>query len=62
MSALDDGMIWLSTPRFTVGLIVRAGRVVDCPPIARSWAYGRLAYGVWARAARRRDTRLAWYD
>lgn len=61
MTVFDDGMIWLSTPRYTVGLIVRGGRVVTCPPLARRWAYGKLAHDVWSAAARR-GARLMWYD
>ncbi len=34
-------MIWWSTPKATVGLIVRGGYVVDCPPYARRWTLGR---------------------
>lgn len=61
MNVLVDGMIWLSTPRYTVGLIVRGGQVVDCPPLAHRWAYGRLARHVWREAARR-GARLQWIE
>jgi hypothetical protein len=53
------GLIWLSTPRYTVGLIVEAGRVVDCPPLVRRWAYGKFARDVWIEA-KRRGARLEW--
>ncbi len=31
----------------TVGLVVRDGVIVDCPPYARRWAHGRDAREVW---------------
>lgn len=55
----STGMIYLSTPSFTVGLIVKDGVVVDAPPIARRWTIGRDARLVWQQAARR-GARLAW--
>lgn len=39
----SDGLIWHSTPRATVGLVVSGGVVVDAPPYARGWALGRPA-------------------
>lgn len=42
-----DGMIWWSTPRATVGLIVRNAVVIDCPPYARRWALGHDARALW---------------
>lgn len=57
--AAGDGLIWHSTPAATVGLLVRGGRVVDCPPYARRWALGRDARELWRDAARR-GVRLAW--
>lgn len=55
-----NGMIWLSTRRATVGLIVRDdGIVVDCAPYARTWALGRDARQVW-RDAHRRGAELRW--
>ena len=53
------GLIWLSTPRYTVGLIVDGGRVVAAPPYARRWALGRDARQVW-REAKARGARLDW--
>lgn len=53
------GMIYLSTPTLTVGLIVKDGIVVDAPPIARRWTIGRDARAVWRQAARK-GARLAW--
>lgn len=53
------GMIYLSTPRYTVGLVVRAGVVAAAPPIARRWALGRDARDVWRQAARQ-GARLEW--
>jgi hypothetical protein len=35
MAVTGDGLIWYSTPRATVGLVVRAGVVVDGRPYAR---------------------------
>lgn len=43
-------MIWISTPKYTVGLIVRDGVIVDAPPLARKWALGRSARKVWNQA------------
>jgi hypothetical protein len=54
-----DGLIWYSTPRATVGLVVRAAVVVDCAPYARRWALGRDARQLWD-AAKRRGIDLAW--
>lgn len=36
-----NGLLWWSSDRATVGLIVRRGVVVDAPPYARRWALGR---------------------
>ncbi|MFG3604417.1 hypothetical protein [Micromonospora chersina] len=54
-----DGLIWYSTPRATVGLVVRASVVVDCAPYARRWALGRDARQLWD-AAERKGIDLAW--
>lgn len=54
-----NGLIWLSTKAATVALIVVDGRVVDCPPYARTWALGRDARQVWRDAAGR-GADLAW--
>lgn len=54
-----DGIIWHSTPKATVGLVVRDGVVVDCPPYARRWAQGADARALW-RAAARRGVDLEW--
>ena len=53
------GLIYLSTPKATVGLIVQDGLVVDGPPYARRWTLGRDAREVWREAAQRGAT-LAW--
>lgn len=55
----DTGLIWLSTPAATVGLIVTSGVITECPPYARRWALGRDARQVWRDAARR-GAQLAW--
>lgn len=49
-------MIWISTPRYTVGLIVLDGIVMEAPPIARVWALGVPARQVWDEAVRRGAT------
>jgi hypothetical protein len=54
-----SGLIVYSTPRATVGLIVRDGRVVDCPPYARKWAMGRDARELW-RDGKRKGAQLVW--
>lgn len=55
-----NGMLWISTPRYTVGLIVRDGQVVHGPPIARSWALGRDARALWRSSGTRPGVRRAW--
>ncbi len=59
MGDVASGLVWLSTPAATVGLVVEDGTVVDCPPYARKWAKGRDARQVWRDAARR-GADLAW--
>lgn len=59
MSNLPNGLIYCSTRTATVGLVVRGGVIVDCPPYANHWARGRDAREVW-RAATRRGVRLVW--
>jgi hypothetical protein len=54
-----DGLVWWSTAAATVGLIVVAGVVVDCPPYARRWAKGRDARELW-RDGKRRGVDLHW--
>lgn len=56
-----EGFIWCSYPYAdgmvaTVALGVRDGRIVDCPPMAWSWAMGGDARGVWDRAVERGET------
>ena len=57
---MADGLLWYSTPRATVGLIVVGGAVVDGPPYARRWALGRDARELWRRAKTEPNTRVAW--
>ena len=57
---MDSLVIWLSTPQFTVGLIVRDGIIVGTPPIARRWAMGRSARQVWNDAASRPGVIVKW--
>lgn len=59
MATPADGLLWWSTPSATVGLIVRAGIVVETPPYARRWAHGRDARELW-RDGKRRDVDLEW--
>lgn len=47
-----SGLIWCSTRKATVGLVVYDGAVVDCPPYARRWAHGRNARAVWRQQAK----------
>jgi hypothetical protein len=56
---MPNGLIWLSTRRYTVGLVVCGGAIVETPPIARRWALGRDARALWREAARR-GAKLAW--
>lgn len=56
-----NGLIWCSTPKATVGLVVRDGRVVDCPPYARRWAMGRDAREVW-REQYRAGVEMVWVE
>jgi SLOG family YspA-like protein len=59
-SPTSDGLIWWSAPSGTVGLVVAAGRVVDCPPYAARWALGADARVLWRRGARTPGVTLAW--
>lgn len=54
-----DGVIWCSTRKATVGLVVADGRVVDCPPYARRRALGKDARQVW-RDQTRAGADLEW--
>jgi hypothetical protein len=54
-----NGLIWCSTLRATVGLVVVDGWVVDCPPYARRWAFGRDARQVW-RQQHAAGAELVW--
>jgi len=51
-----DGLMWVSFPSATVGLIVADGRVVAGPPYAHSWSAGSDARQVWDRAVARGAT------
>lgn len=53
------GLIVVSTQAATVGLVVKDGAVVDCPPYARRWAQGRDARQVWRERARQ-GADLTW--
>lgn len=54
-----DGMIWWSTLRATVGLVVKDAVVIDCPPYARRWAMGKDARALWRQGAQR-GVNLVW--
>ncbi len=55
----NSGLICWSTPRATVGLVVRDGVVVETPPYARRWAQGRDARELWFGGVAK-GVRLAW--
>lgn len=55
-----DGLIWWSTARATVGLVVRDNRIVETAPYARRWAYGKDAHRLWDRGSRQPSVTLAW--
>ncbi len=58
-----DGLIcwskWVRNQWITVGLVVKDGRVVDCPPWANNWARGEDARELW-RHCRRHGADLVW--
>lgn len=56
-----DGVMVVSYPRATVGLIVADGKVVGGPPYARSWAIGAQARRVWDEAATKGAT-VTWHS
>lgn len=58
MSGLN-GLIFYSTPTYTVSLVVRDGIVVGAPPFARRWALGHDAHQVVLDGVRR-NADLAW--
>lgn len=56
-----NGLLWISTPTFTVGLNVHRGLVVEAPPIARRWAkVGASVYNVASFARRRLRADVRW--
>ncbi|WP_433220557.1 hypothetical protein [Microtetraspora malaysiensis] len=57
---LGNGLIWWSTGRATVGLVVRDGVVVEAPPYARRWAQGREAGEIYREGDRRAGVTVAW--
>lgn len=44
-----DGIIYLSAPMFTIGLLVKDRIVVDGPPLADKWAIGQPVHEIWFR-------------
>lgn len=59
---MANGLIYLSTPKATVGLVVKDGIVTDAPPYARRWALGADARELWRRYAGRPGTILEWIE
>jgi len=56
----DDGLIYLSTPAATVGLVVRHGRIVEAPPYAKRWALGKHAVTLWRMYSQHPSNQLVW--
>lgn len=54
-----DGLLVWSTPGATLGLVVKGGVVVETPPYAHRWAYGRDARELWY-LGKRRGVDLTW--
>jgi hypothetical protein len=50
-----SGLLWVSSPRATVGLVVAGGVVVESPPYGRRWAMGRRAWDINERLAGRAE-------
>jgi hypothetical protein len=57
---LENGLIWWSTERATVGLVVRDGVVVETAPYARRWAQGRDAREIYRKGERQEGVALVW--
>ncbi len=57
---MRDGLIWWSTEKATVGLVVRDGVVVEAAPYARRWAQGRRAEEIFARAREDGAVSVRW--
>ncbi|MDP9841099.1 hypothetical protein [Streptosporangium lutulentum] len=57
---LKNGLIWWSTHRATVGLVVRDGIVVESAPYARRWAQGRDAREIYRKGEQQKGVTLAW--
>ncbi|WP_067173592.1 hypothetical protein [Microtetraspora niveoalba] len=57
---LRNGLIWWSTHRATVGLVVRDGVVVESAPYARRWARGRDAGEIYRRGDRQKGVTVVW--
>lgn len=55
-----NGLLCVSHPRYTVGLIVRAGLVVEAPPYARKWALGRTPLEVTIHAGP--QAKVVWLE
>ncbi len=54
-----NGLLVWSTSGATVALVVQGGIVVETPPYAHRWAYGRSARDLWYEG-RRRGVDLTW--
>jgi hypothetical protein len=57
---LGRGLLVISQPRATVGLVVVAGVVVSGPPYARRWAVGQDAAELVRRCQLRAGTICTW--
>jgi hypothetical protein len=57
---LKNGLIWWSTHRATIGLVVRDGVVVEYAPYARRWAQGRDAREIYRKGQQQKGVTLAW--
>lgn len=55
-----NGLLCVSHPRYTIGLVVRDGIVVEAPPYARKWTLGRTVQEVTNAAGS--QAKYAWFD
>lgn len=55
-----DGLLCVTHPRYTIGLIVKQGMVVEAPPYARKWTLGRTVLEVTIAAGPRAQS--VWFD
>jgi len=55
-----DGLLCVSHPRYTVGLVVENGIVIEAPPYARRWTLGRTVLEVTEAAGP--QAKYAWME